>query len=253
MKTRASKIILVNKLADSQKSISNRNLPNENSPFVLDPVLIWEKVDWINLDLSYGAFHVFYGELFDSLILEKRDLVVFWPTNTIPDRHWYEIISLCDSAGVKLESDFSQEPTLYNLSEDLLVFWKRFVEYLIKSIAEELNSKITSEEIAVLTHHHGSIVLLSTKDKNSLSFSYIVNTSVSIVPSLTQSEYNDMKLPEYPSFVELIENLNNELDLSVFQVSFQNSSMEKMYFNILRKQFSHINLINHWLANYSVN
>ncbi|MDF2157429.1 hypothetical protein [Algoriphagus sp. CAU 1675] len=253
MKTQCPKIILVNKLEDSSKSSSIRISKNANIPFALDPILLLEKVDWLNLGSSYGAFHSFYGELFDSLILDQRDLVVFWPTNTPPDQYWFDILSICDSAGLKLETAFSQEPKPYDLPENLSVSWKRFVEFLLKSIGEELATRISSEEIAVLTNQQESIVLLRNKNRDSLSYSFLVNSDVSIGFSLVPTEHDDIQLPEYSSFVELIENLNNELDLSLFQVNFQNSGMEKIYFNTLRNQQSHFNLINHWLNNYSVN
>ena len=60
-------------------------------------------------------------------------------------------------------------------------------------------------------------------------------------------------LEEFNDFESLVEQIQRKTDLSSFESSFFNAALEKIYFNAILKMDSHINLIQNWVKNYSLN
>jgi ribosome assembly protein YihI (activator of Der GTPase) len=84
-----------------------------------------------------------------------------------------------------------------------------------------------------------------------------VNSSEAIFDFQPQYEFEKLEnvnyVEEFESFERLLEKIQNQNNLVLFESSFFDTTLEKVYFNTIRENNYDINLIQDWQKSYSLN
>lgn len=258
MKRIRRKIILTGQRSDAMNLTLDgfRFLSNEYLYF--DPISLFAEVDWTSYENNVDTLNLIYGKLFDEFVIENKTLVCYWPSSNFPDSHWFDLLSLAAKASVAIEINYLNEgsKTEGEIPEDLQHTWKKFILEMVASLAEDIKINEGLEEIAQLNSSDQSISIYCQKDSGIYKYFYLTSTQ-EIFQFEPQYEFEKKEnidyVEEFEDFEKLVEQIQSKIDLSLFESSFFNVSLEKIYFNVILKKDFHINLIQNWMKNYSLN
>lgn len=101
-----------------------------------------------------------------------------------------------------------------------------------------------------------SKIIFSQKNQDKLNY-FFVTSSQAIFDFQPQYEFGKAKninyVKEFASFKKLLEKIQSQNNLVIFESSFFNTALEKVYFNTIRENNYDINLIQEWQKSYSLN
>jgi hypothetical protein len=141
------------------------------------------------------------------------------------------------------------------INKKILKKWRGFVCFLLEALLEDIAINDQIDQIATLTNDNGSIVLFRMEQNGGFRYSFASTQEFfdqvpSCLPDLEQSAHS---LPLFDSFMDMLENLLEELDLGAYKTQFRDKQLEKTYYNRISKEFKIKNLIQNWLNTYSLN
>jgi len=258
MKRIRRKIILTGQRSDTMNLTLDGFQFLNNEYLYFDPVSLFAEVDWTSYENNVETLNHVYSKLFDEFVIENKTLVCYWPSSNFPDSHWFELLNLAAKASVAIEINYLNEGEniTEEIPEELQHTWKKFILEMVSSLSEDIKLNEGLEEIAHLKKGDQSIIIYCHKYLESFKYFYLRSTQ-KIFQFEPQYEFekqvNIDYVEEFDDFESLVEQIQRETDLSLFETSFFNSTLEKIYFNSIRKLGFHINLIQNWVENYSLN
>lgn len=248
-------------LVDQHIEKNYKLIPNLKSQIneivILDPIKLFAEVDWTQFEEDVRVINKIYSQLFDEVVISKKQLVCFWPLSEQFGGEWFELAALCKTNNYDLEvykSVFLEEDN-YGFSNEILRAWKKFVYFLIESLLDDIQLNEEFEEIATLTSDLDSIILFKLEQEGKVRYSFAFESEQVILASNQnlESSRTSNSLPSFETFKEMLETLLRENDLSLYQTKFSDPHLEKAYFNVLAKEFKTKNLIETWIKSYSLN
>jgi hypothetical protein len=258
MKRSRRKIILTGQRPDSRNLTLDGFEFSNNQHLIFDPISLFAEIDWTDYDNNVDVLNLIYGKLFDEFVMESKPMLCYWPKNNFPDTHWFNLLQLANSAGVGIEINFLNESIINDeeIPEALQDAWKKFVLEMMESLSDDIKLNEGLEEIASLKSRDLSITIFSQKNQNKLNY-FFVTSSQAIFDFQPQYEFEKAKdinyVEEFASFEKLLEKIQGQNNLVIFESSFFNTALEKVYFNTIRKNNYDINLIQEWQKSYSLN
>lgn len=223
-----------------------------------DPVSLFSEIDWTNYEDSVDTLNHIYSKLFDEFVIENKTLVCYWPSSNFPDSHWFDLLSLAAKSSVSIEINYLNEDKniTEEIPEELQHTWKKFILEMVDSLSDDIKLNEGLEEVAHLKSTDQSIIIYCQKNLEINKYFYLTS-SQDIFQFEPQYEFEKKEnidyLEEFNDFESLVEQIQRKTDLSSFESSFFNVALEKIYFNAILKMDSHINLIQNWVKNYSLN
>lgn len=252
MKATKQRIILTDYLSDA-----NHISLHYSHWFELDPLVLFSKLDWTKYEEDVQVINQIYSEVFDEIVVDKKSLICYWPLSNDLDEDYFELQKLIENRKVDLEIH-KKENEYFESSEInkmILKKWKGFVCFLMEALMEDIAINDQVDQIATLTNESGSIVLFRMEQNGGFRYSFASTQEFfdqvpSCLPDLEQTAHS---LPLFDSFMDMLENLLEEMDLGTYKTQFSDKQLEKTYYNRISKEFKIKNLIQYWLNTYSLN
>jgi hypothetical protein len=257
MKTICKKIILVDQHDSLRSELVNYSIDQNRETFFLDPVQLFNQIDWTQFDQDAEVIKEIYSRLFEEVIINQKQLLCFWPLSDQLGSEWLELSSLCKQNKFELDA-YRQSIFTCNreeLSTEILNAWKKFTYFLVESLLGDIQTNEHFEEIATLTGSKKSIVLFKMEENGCTRYSFSPNLDFSDCDPKNGLQLMEEStcVPLFESFNDMLNQLLLENDLSDYRTSFIDKNLEKAYFNALAKDFKTGNLIQYWLETYSLN
>lgn len=256
MNSRSKSIVLI----DRPLMITSDWAPMVNSSrselVILDPFQLISEIDWTLAGNEANVVNKIYSRLFDEVVVCNKKLVCFWPLSDQFGSEWVDLASLCKANTYELEIFKSTlfDRDNYGFSDEELRAWKKFVYLIIESLLSDIQLNEGLEEIAALTSNQNSIILFRLEQNGKFRYSFAFDSYNSSVTSIQKESFpNPIIQPPFDSFKEMLEELLEKNDLSLYQTKFFNLQHEKAYFSVLAGDFKTRNLIETWIECYSLN
>lgn len=257
MNSRSKRIILVDQHIEMNPTWMGKFSNHARDLVVLDPIQLFSEIDWTRYEEDVHVINQIYSRLFDEVVINNKRLVCFWPLVEQFGNDWFELTSLCSDNQFELEvyKHILFDSDNYGFSSEILHAWKKFVYFLVESLLEDIHMNEQFDEIATLIGESGSIVLFRMEQNGNVRYSF---ASTSEYFEIAPDQINELFEREnhllfFESFNEMLMKLLDGNDLSKYQTKFVDRQLEKAYFNVLAKDFKIKNLIQNWLATYSLN
>ena len=252
------KIILTGQRPDSKNLTLDGFQFSNNQYLIFDPISLFAEIDWTDYANNEDVLNFIYGKLFDEFVIENKPMLCYWPKVDFPDSHWFGLLQLANRSGVAIEINFLNETGTNDeeIPEVLQHTWKEFLLEMMESLSEDIKLNEGLEEIAFLKSSDLSITIFSQRVEDKLSY-FFVNSSEAIFDFQPQYEFEKLEnvnyVEEFESFERLLEKIQNQNKLVLFESSFFDTTLEKVYFNTIRENNYDINLIQDWQKSYSLN
>lgn len=252
------KIIFTGKRQDLTQLTLDRFNYCEDDYLFFDPVLLFNEIDWTNGLQEAGVLNYIYGKLFNGFLIESKTLVCYWPYTDSSGSQWFSLLEYAKKAGVRVELNyFNEEKNAHDeIPLELQVNWKELILELIESISNDLIYNENLVEIAHLKSTSSSITIFSQIKEDKLSY-FFLTSDQEIFEFEPQYAFEKSANLNYVSLYENFENLivaiQSEIDLGLYTVKFKDCKLEKVYFNLLLKKNTKLNLIQNWMDSYSLN
>lgn len=252
------RIILTGKRLDKGQLTLDSLHSFSNDYLFFDPIELMKEVDWTQYESNTACINTIYKKLFDGFVIENKTLVCYWPATNFPDSYWDDCVDAAKKAGILVEvNSFIEE---MNQSDELLIqfqsLWKELLVEMIQSVSEDiiLNEKL--EEIARLENEDYSITIFAQHEIDRINYFYVssVQEVFEFVPQYEFEQTSKLHHTHlFETFEALLQAVQSEFDLATLQVEFLNKRLEKIYFNSLLNKNIDLNLIQNWMASYSMN
>lgn len=231
---------------------------SRNEEFViLDPEYLFSKLDWTRYEDDVRVINKIYSRIFEEVVMNNKKIICFWPLDQQFGEEWFELESLCKANSFELElyKNLSFDSTNYMVHDEILNTWKKFVFFLMESLFEDMQLNEHLDEIATLSFDQETIILFKLVQEGTIRYSYTSNSNLIELPpnQVEDSSKIENHFQSYASFSEMLENLLESNDLSLFEPKFLDGSLEKTYFMLLSKELKTKNLIENWIKTYSLN
>jgi hypothetical protein len=258
MRSLDRKIVIVNQAMDQRSLTCNQLVMSGEDCFFLDPIKLFAQLDWTKFEDSAEVINIVYADLFESIVMENKSLICYWPNLNFPDDLFFELLGHCKSADIQVMINYINDQS--NIDDEMLPeyqqLWKSFILFMVNSLCEDLQFNKGFEEIASLKTSTESILLFKMEKNRESKFSYFlsVDSFFELEPNFNmQHQFDVNSAPLFDSFEHMMEKLHLEIDLEKYSATFSNRAMEKVYFHSIIKKSTSKNLITHWIENYSEN
>jgi hypothetical protein len=252
------KIILTGKRLMIQDLTLDHSHSLENEYIFLDPLSLYDKIDWTNWNDEVSVLNYIYEKLFDNFLMENKTLVCYWPIIDFTDCQWFNLLEFAKKASIRIDLNyFNEERNAQDeTSLELQTIWKELVLELIESISQDIIFNEELVEIGQLKNDQLSITIFSQNKGEKLSYFYVTSAQ-EIFEFEPQYEFEkDEKstyVPIFTDFEGLLGSLQKEFDLVSYAVKFFDSKLEHVYFKALIKENMNVNLIQNWIDFSSLN
>ena len=252
MKTTKQRIVLTDYLSEA-----NHVFQKNCNWYELDPVALFLKMDWTQYDERSQVINQVYSEVFDEIVVNKKSLLCYWPLGDLSEGEWFELQQLFNDKNFELEIHKKENEYFESdgLNKIVSKKWKEFVLFLLEALLEDIAMNDQIDQIATLTNETGSIVLFRMEQNGGLRYSFAsIDDFFDQVPCCVTEPTNSMNsLPLFNSFMDMLEDLLDDLDLGSYKTQFSDKQLEKTYYNRISKELKVKNLIENWLETYSLN
>ncbi|WP_026969440.1 hypothetical protein [Algoriphagus terrigena] len=257
MNLRNKSIVLVDQLMDPNSETLTILKSEKSKTVLLDPVKLFSESDWTRFEKDVDVINKIYSRVFEEVVIANKKLVCFWPLSEQFGSDWFDLTSLCKINNYELEVYKGEffETDNYGLNSEILHAWKRFVFFLIESLLEDVELNEELEEIATLTSGREAIVLFKMEQEGKTRYTFALNSEsleFTSTGELTRVRHDSWER-SFESFREMLVGLSRSKDLTDYQTTFVDPTLEKAYFNILAREFKTRNLIESWILTYSLN
>lgn len=257
MNSRHKRIVLIDQTSEMNQSWLTSNPLQQEELVLLDPITLFRELDWTCYEDDVLVINTVYSRLFEEVVMNNKQLVCFWPLSGSFGDEWFELASLCKKNSLELDlyKSSSLEDDPYGLSDAILRTWKGFVYFILESLLEDIHLNEQFDEIATLTSGQETIVLFKLESEEGTRYAYTFDSEYFELSGAHTSKLEDspFRIPSFESFNEMLASLLKENDLSLFDSKFMDGRLEKAYFSALAKEFKTKNLIENWIATYSLN
>ena len=252
MKTTKQRIVLTDYLSEA-----NHVFQKNCHWYELDPVALFLKMDWTQYDERSQVINQVYSEVFDEIVVNKKSLLCYWPLGDLSEGEWFELQQLFNDKNFELEIHKKENEYFESdgLNKIVSKKWKEFVLFLLEALLEDIAMNDQIDQIATLTNETGSIVLFRMEQNGGLRYSFAsIDDFFDQVPCcVTEPTNSTNSLPLFNSFMDMLEDLLDDLDLGSYKTQFSDKQLEKTYYNRISKELKVKNLIENWLETYSLN
>lgn len=252
MKGTKQRIILTDYLSDA-----NHLFQRNSQWYELDPLLLFSKLNWTDFEENIQIINQVYSEVFDEIVVNKKSLLCYWPLADLFDGDWFELQKLFNERNFELETHKKGNEYFETneLNKIILRKWKGLVCFLLEALLEDIAMNDQIDQIATLTNDKGSIVLFRMEQNGGLRYSFASTEDFfdQVPTCLPDLEQSPNSLPLFNSFLDMLDNLLDDLDLDSYKTQFSDKQLEKTYYNRISKEFKVKNLIQNWLDTYSLN
>lgn len=252
MKGTKQRIIFTDYLSDGNHLFQSNGLT-----YALDPLLLFSKLNWSDYEENIQIINQVYSEVFDEIVVNKKSLICHWPLNDHFDWDWLEIQKLFIERKFEFETHKKENEYLDSkvLNKIILKKWKGLVCFILEALLDDMAINDQIDQIATLTNENGSIVLFRMEQNGDLRYSFAsTDAFFDQIPTCSEDQSKSTNsLPLFYSFMDMLENLLDELDLISYKTQFSDKQLEKTYYNRISKEFKIKNLIQNWLDTYSLN
>ena len=223
----------------------------------LDPVALYQWIDWTEFEEQVEVLNKLYSLLFDEVIINRKKIICFWPLGDTTSQNWFELLNLCNDRNVILtkESSGFSASSNYGLDARLITIWQDLIVTVLGSLVEDLSLNQQFEEIGTLSSSTHSFILFRSEIEGVVQFGYSeVNTFSAYADSLENPLELSSYIPcFYDSFFEMLVAVGDLEDLSELVPVFYDKGLEKQFFKVLLSENKPVNLIQKWLLSYSLN
>lgn len=257
MNLKNKSIVLIDQLQNGDSTSLFPLHFDESEVVLLDPVSLFEQVDWLRYEEDESIANRMHSSFFDEVVVAKKRLVCFWPLHEQFGDEWFELTNLCSVNNYELDIYKSELLTnkSYGFSESILLAWKQVVCFLVDSLLTDIKLNEGLEEVATLRSNKDVIVLFNWKKDAGTKYTFAVAAQEARIASSPEKSLLGCETTprEFDSFQDMLDLIAEECDLSLYHANFVDSRLEKTYFNFFSRKFKAKNLIESWLITYSLN